>query len=60
MQEVEYVNNIQAKMCKDLIEINRELLVDIETEVSIKNKYKLESIRRSLSYISGCVDGDIE
>ena len=54
------MNNIQAKMCKDLIEIDRELLVDIETEVSIKNKYKLESIGRSLSYISGCVDGDIE
>lgn len=54
------MNNIQAKMCKDLIEIVRELLVDIDTEVSIENKYKLESIRSSLSYISGCVDGDIE
>ena len=54
------MNNIQAKMCKDLIELDRDLLVDIDTEVSIENKYKLESIRRSLSYISGCVDGDIE
>ena len=54
------MNNIQEKMCKDLIEIDRELLVDIDTEVSIENKYKLESIRSSLSYISGCVDGDIE
>lgn len=54
------MNNIQAKMCKDLIEIDRELLVDIDTEVSIENKHKLESIRQSLSYISGCVDGDIE
>lgn len=47
-------------MCKDLIEIDRELLSDVETEVSIQNKYKLESIRRSLSYIRGCVDGDLE
>lgn len=54
------MNNIQAKMCKDLIEIDRELLVDIETELSIENRYKLESIRRSLSYISGCVDSDVE
>lgn len=54
------MNNIQAKMCKDLIEIDRELLLDVETEVSIQNKYKLESIRCSLSYIRGCVDGDIE
>ena len=54
------MNNIQAKMCKDLIEIDRELLVDIEIEVSTENKYKLECIRRSLSYISGCVDGDIK
>lgn len=53
------MNNTQAKMCKDLIEMDRELLVDIDMEVSIENKYKLESIRRSLSYISGCVDGDV-
>lgn len=54
------MNNIQARMCKDLIEIDREFLVDIETEVSDGNKYKIENIRCSLSYISGCVDGDVE
>ena len=54
------MNTIQARMCKDLIDLDRELLVDIETEISNENKYKLESIRRSLSYISGCVDGSLE
>ena len=51
---------IQARTCRDLIELDRELLRDIESDLSMGSKEKVEAIRRSLSYINGCVDGDIE
>lgn len=54
------MNGTQARMCRDLIELDREFLMDIERELSMGSKEKVEAIGRSLSYISGCVDGDIE
>lgn len=54
------MNDIQARMCRDLIELDREFLRDIESELSMESKEKVEKIRRSLSYIRGCVDGSLE